>query len=158
MSIVVFDLDSTLADTRGRRQHLPVDAQGPADWIDYHVHCMADEPVRGTIQLAQLLYRLHRIVIVTARPDVAEIRELTVDWLDRHDVPCNDLILMPTDSGPSASAWKVTVVEKLRADGAEVVLLVDDWGPNGRMIEEALDVPFLHVARPGADSPQIPSI
>jgi hypothetical protein len=144
---VVFDLDSTLADTRHRRQHLPEDAQGPADWIDYHSHCLGDAPIAGRIQLAYLLSKHHRIVIITARPNTPAIHANTHRWLDRHQVPRDDVILLPLDETRSPSEWKTEVVEKLISDGADVVLAVDDWWATGTALEE-LGVPFLHVARP----------
>lgn len=152
LPIVVFDLDSTLADTRNRRQFLPVDAMCPADWFGYHINCLTDVPVQGVVQLVQLLYPHYRIVIVTARPALSEIHEKTHEWLDLHQVPRDTVVLMPLDESRTTGAWKADVVAKLRTNGVDVVLAVDDWGPNGWAIEET-GTPFLHVARPGTDVP-----
>jgi hypothetical protein len=148
---VIFDLDSTLADTRHRREYLPVGAQRPSDWIGYHTHCLGDDPVYGPISLMRLLHPHHRIVILTARPDDADIRGKTNTWLDAHKVPHDDLILLPLQETRSSGDWKSSVLYDLRnREAANVVLFVDDWGPTGRAVE-ANGVPFLHVARPGTD-------
>ena len=157
LPVVVFDLDSTLADTRHRREHLPIGATCPADWTGYHVHCLGDRPVLGTIALVRLLHPNHRIVIVTARPDETAVRANTAAWLVAQDVPHDGVIFLPLDELRPPAEWKAETVEKLRADLGDVVLAVDDWGPNGWAIE-ATGTPFLHVARPGADAPKTPGI
>jgi hypothetical protein len=153
LPVVVFDLDSTLADTRHRRQYLEgITITCPEDWAQYHTHCLDDAPVHGTIQLARLLHPHHRITILTARPDTKEIREKTEMWLDLHQVMYDSLILLPLDEHRPTGEWKTDVVAKMQADGYDVALMVDDWGPNGRAIEAA-GTPFLHIARPGTDVP-----
>lgn len=146
MSWVIFDLDSTLADTRHRRAHLPVRPIRPIDWVDYHSRCVDDAPIEGRVVLARLLAPRHHIAIITARPDTPEISDPTLAWLDTHDVPFDRIFFMPLDA-VFADIWKATATENLAAT-VPVALVVDDSWTNGAALEP-LGVPFLHVTPPG---------
>ena len=149
MRAALFDLDGTLADTRHRRSYLPVEPQGPADWVDYHARCRQDAPIPGPIALARLLAAHHRIVVVSARPNVPLVRRRTEGWLARHDVPFDELHLQPLDA-PSVQEWKASVVAAV----GPVALAVDDWWQNVDALVAA-GVPVLHVTPPGIGRPRV---
>lgn len=151
MSTVIFDLDSTLADTRQRRVFMPTNPQGPADWVDYHSRCTEDAPIPGRIALARLLSGRHRVIIVTARPNEETVKARTVAWLYEHRVPFRDIVFMPLDETRSTGEWKAAEVARLQ-ELFDVVLFVDDWWQNGDELEK-LGVPFLHVTPPGIGRP-----
>lgn len=141
--MIVFDLDSTLADTRHRRKHLPVDPKTGADWIDYHLHCEHDD-LLDTVTLIDLLADIHEIVIVSARPDTPEVREATVNWLAKREIEYSHLILKPLDMPlRDTAAWKAAMV----ADLPSVALFVDDWAPNCEAVAR-LGVPTICVRAP----------
>ncbi len=150
-SVVCVDLDSTLCDTRHRR-HLvraPDDPQ-PTDWREYSLACADDPPIEGPIARVRLLARAYRIVIVSARDEAA--RDLTVVWLRRHEVPYDRLILYRSGvDDADIVAFKATQIGLLRAEGAEVVLMVED-APTVAAAMQALGVTTLLVQPPAVDA------
>lgn len=94
MRYVFCDLDSTLCDTR-QRWHLirPGDERRFTDWVAYSMACADDAPVVGTVTLLRLLVSAIdvRIVILSGRNVAAT--DLTVEWLERHEVPYDGLLL-----------------------------------------------------------------
>lgn len=149
MSVALFDLDSTLADTRHRRGLVPIDPRTAADWLPYAIAAGEDAPVPGTIRMARMFASAgHGVYIITARPRTPEIAGITAEWLTRHDVPCDRLFLMPGGLS-SVSDWKRGVVTEILREST-VALAVDDWYQNCDMFTE-LGIPTLHVAAPGTN-------
>ena len=147
---VCVDLDSTLCDTR-HRQHMihAADDPVPTDWRAYSLACADDAPIEGSIALLRLLALSCRIVILSARDEAA--RGLTERWLRDHQVPYDRLILYrPQVDDADMGAFKAAQVERLRAEGAEVALMVEDALPVAASIR-ALGVATLLVRPPGAD-------
>ncbi len=145
---VCVDLDSTLADTRHRR-HL-VDPANP-DWRTYSLAAGADRPIEGPIELVRLLAQTCSIVILSARDEAS--RSLTEEWLRRHDVPHDGLILYrdgmdPTDLGE----YKSLKVRGMRADGHRVVLVVED-APAVADAVRSTGVPVLLLTPPSDEPP-----
>ena len=80
----------------------------------------ADEAV---VELAQMLHdKGDRIAIATARP--AERLQETIDWLQRNNVPF-DQIMLSTGAEPSGVA-KQAMLQKLQDDYRQVGTLFDD--------------------------------
>lgn len=149
-SVVCVDLDSTLCDTRHRRYlvRAPDDPQ-PTDWREYSLACADDPPIDGPIALVRLLARAYKIVIVSARDEAA--RDLTVEWLRRHEVPYDRLILYRSGvDDADIVAFKATQIRRVRDDGAEVVLMVED-APAVATALQALGVTTLLVQPPAVD-------
>ena len=83
--LAVFDIDGTLANN-DHREHL---AQAKK-WDEFHKLAPGDKPLEATAAVARALHEAgHRIAIWTARPDTywSETR----DWLNKHNIPWNDL-------------------------------------------------------------------
>lgn len=140
MSIfVIFDLDSTLADTRHRQWMVPLIKQRKGDsrpidnsptWDTYSLACTGDTPIAGTVALARFLdWRCYDgmplLAIVTGRSESA--RTDTENWLQAYKVPYDRLIMRPAGDRTPNPVFKVDVIDKLRDDGHEVVLFVDDY-------------------------------
>ncbi len=123
---VCVDLDSTLCDTRHRRHMIrAADDPVPMDWRAYSLACTDDAPIEGPITLLRLLAPACRIVILSARDEAA--RGLTERWLREHEVPYDRLILYrPGVDDPDMGTFKAEQVRRLRAEGAEVALMVED--------------------------------
>jgi hypothetical protein len=144
MKIVAWDLDSTIASTVHRRHLIPeVQTDSPA-WHAYSKACAEDEPIEGTIALMRLLRLFVRQHIVTGRSELA--RPDTRDWLSRHDVPCDLLVMRAVaDDRVPGEELKIRYIRRVRAAGNEVVLFVDDWEPAAVAIRRATGVPVLVV-------------
>ena len=155
--VVCVDLDSTLCDTRHRRNLIrAADDPEPTDWRAYSLACADDAPIEGPIALVRLLARSCSIVIISARDEAA--RALTETWLRTNDVPYDRLILLqPERDGSDMAAFKVAQVSRLLADGARVDLIVEDAPAIAAAMHE-LGVPTLLVQPPAvaAASEEVP--
>lgn len=151
--IVVVDKDSTLADTRGRRDLCPT-ANPDRTWDDYHAAAAADPPLAATVALVRLLHAAgHPIHILTWAP--ATYLDATVGWLSRHDIPHVALQMRPTSLGPGedSTAWKLRQLRKLSNTGA-VDLVIEDWPEVVVAVERELHIPVLCVNPCYATRPQ----
>ena len=118
---VVVDVDGVLADNRHR---LPFLDRRPKDWESFFRTAGADAPLAAGLRLLEVLDSDLTIVLLTGRP--ARLRDLTVDWLQRHGV-CWDLLGMRPDADRSAAAsLKRRAVDALAGLGWEIVLAIDD--------------------------------
>lgn len=145
--VVCVDLDSTLCDT-SHRHHLVLqgDERVNTDWVAYSLACAEDAPIEGACRLVRLLHAYYRIVLVSSRDEQA--RSLTENWLARHDVPFDELILGGSDGAPAGLAeFKAHHVAALLERGEEVALVVDDM-PGLPDALAPLEVPVLTVRPP----------
>ena len=101
-NVVLCDIDHTISDA-SRRDYL-LDNR-PIDWYGYHSIAGGDEPVDAIVDLIRALDSQGYVVIgLTARPE--KWRGITVDWLVRHDIPLEDLIMRPDDGFTPAAELK----------------------------------------------------
>jgi hypothetical protein len=149
-SAVVFDLDSTLADTTHRQSMIPeitVSAKVWADcrpgetqptWDDYSMKCADDSPIAATIWLAKHFAwstaEPYDVIIVTGRSDGA--RELTNRWLTAHGVAIDRLIMRPEGDRTPNAIFKVAALDLLKEEGYEVELFVEDFPKVAEAIAE----------------------
>jgi len=125
------DLDGTLSDAAGRQHHLE---RRPKDWDGFFAACGEDPLIDQIARLVDLLDRDLLVVLLTARP--TKVQPPTVEWLDRHGVRW-DLLLMrePDDFRPSHAA-KLDAVRALRGVGFDLRLAIDDDPRNVAMFRD----------------------
>ena len=108
MNYIFCDLDGTLSDDRHRFPLL----NAKNDYQEYHLQ-LGKDPVKMDV-----LERVHRmlsdsqpakLVLVTMRPNI--YRETTEEWLSRHQVHYNKLLMRPDNIVMSAPELKVRLVE-----------------------------------------------
>lgn len=138
MTTVVFDLDSTLADTSPRHHLIDREDKENTDWEAYSLAAADDLPFEGTCILLRLLY--HRgvhIVILTARSGIA--RDLTIEWLRKHDIPFDELVMRGDGEPGTPADFKIRELRRLdaRGVGAGVALVIEDWPDVKAELEEA---------------------
>lgn len=90
---VIMDLDGTLADGRHRLHLLPKkDYHLTESWTEFNLAAVDDLPLEDNIAICNALWKMgYTVVILTGRSDVA--REITEEWLRRHGV-CFDQLIM----------------------------------------------------------------
>ena len=140
--IVVWDLDSTLADTRQRRDLCPtVDPQ--RTWAEYAMACADDQPFLGTRALNRMLYDAgYTQHILTWRPWT--VRELTMRWLATHNVLYDQLRLRMPHDPEDSTAFKVDYLQRLRKLDRTPTLVIEDW-PDAAIAMESAGFPVLCV-------------
>ena len=126
--IYVFDLDGTLANNLHRqallpnREFLKNSNEDIARFWDASVN---DEPHHPVAEIARSLYDYHDIVILTSRSEY--LREQTEDWLERSDIPFDELIMRPEeDELLHTPTFKVRELKSIMARGGKVAAMFED--------------------------------
>jgi hypothetical protein len=119
--VVVFDLDGVIADALHRQTLL---RREPPDWRGFFGAATDDPVIDSGRALARGVDADHGIVILTARP--AYVADLTVEWLDRHDVPHDLLITRPEHDRRTSPDYKRDELVELEEAGYDVRLALDD--------------------------------
>lgn len=145
MRLVLWDLDSTLCNTMHRQPMVEAirasKNKGPT-WVDYSLACAGDTPVEGAAALVRLLASFDVDQYgVSGRNQSA--MDATHAWLLRYGVPLDRVFLRPDDDFTPNGLFKVGVIERLRAQGNDVVLFVEDWRETAEFIREKTGVPVL---------------
>lgn len=86
-SVVIFDIDGTLADAEHRRHHLD---KSPKDWDSFFAECPNDQPIRPVLDLLHMLFPVKQVVFFTGRSDMH--RAETVAWLSQHTGICSSVV------------------------------------------------------------------
>jgi hypothetical protein len=120
---VLVDIDGVLSDASGR-QHYLKNPQGVRDWEGFFGAVGDDLPLPAVPALLGILDPSLTVVLLSARP--AWVFEVTVQWLHRHQMRWDLLILRGDDDVVHAADFKRGVLHELRADGWDVVLAIDD--------------------------------
>jgi hypothetical protein len=138
--VVVFDMDGVLSDA-SPRQHLLDHPR--RDWDAFFAACGDDEPIAEVARLLEVLDPTLAVVLLTARP--LRVRPQTLEWLDRHRLRW-DLLVMRPDDGPTASSdFKRSVVVQLRHDGLDLRLAFEDDRRNVAMFHgEGVPCVYIH--------------
>lgn len=129
---VIFDLDGTLSDNR-HREHL-IEGEDKK-WRKYLDKCVEDSPVQKMVSKLNKISEEYEIIILTCRSD--EVEEETIDWLEKHNVNYDKLIMLPE------GRWKIKD-SKFKRDELRTmenpVKAFDDKESNCRMLyEEGLE-------------------
>lgn len=123
--VIIFDLDGTLADCSHRLHHV---TQYPKNWIKFFEGICDDVPVRGVgWLLSSCMLANTPLVFCSGRPE--EYREATVNWLQEHfyhfAIP-DPLYMRPTGDQRQDAIVKLELLAKIRADGFNPILAIDD--------------------------------
>jgi hypothetical protein len=136
---VVFDLDGVLANAESRQHFI----KGPRpDWEAFFSASGDDPPVHEVAALLSLLSPELAIVLLTARP--ARIGSLTVEWLGRHDLRWDLLVMRRDGDYRPARHFKQEAVREIRSRGFELKLCFEDDLRNVEMFR-AEGVPSLYI-------------
>jgi len=136
----VFDLDGVLSDAAARQHFL----RGPRpDWEAFFAASEDDPLVDEVATLLGLLAPQLKIVLLSARP--ARIRDRTLDWLARHDLRWDLLVLRRPGDHQPARNFKQQAVQALRSHDLDPVLCVEDDLRNVEMFrEEGIPALYIH--------------
>lgn len=141
-SVVIADIDSTVADTR-QRWHLSPMADPNSSWHAFCAARMSDLPIAGTVTLLRMLYPHHQVHLCSGSEESS--RDVTRSWLAMHRVP-HDVLRQRAegDRRPNAEV-KIAYIEELRARGLHVALFLEDHPDVGVQIPRRTGVPVLGV-------------
>ena len=132
-------MDGVLADA-SQRQHF---LDGPFQyWEKFFAACGADDPIAEALELARLLDPALAVILLTARP--IRVRAQTVDWLGRHPVRWDLLVMRDAGDYDDASQFKGRTVHELRDVGIHPELAFEDDRRNVAMFR-SLDIPCVYI-------------
>jgi phosphoglycolate phosphatase-like HAD superfamily hydrolase len=119
MAAAIFDIDKTLSDAAWRDRLY-------GEWDEYHRLSPQDKPIGiGVSILNALADSGLEVVLMTGRPE--RWRGITMDWLLRHGVQAQELIMRPDDDYRRSPELKVGLAEdRFGEDLRDLVLVVDD--------------------------------
>jgi len=136
---VVFDLDGVLADAESRQHFIK---RARPDWEAFFSASRDDPLVDEVATLLELLAPELAIVLLTARP--ARIGALTVEWLGRHELRWDLLVMRRDGDYRPARYFKQEAVRDIRSRGLDLKLCFEDDLRNVEMFR-AEGVPALYV-------------
>ena len=135
---VIFDMDGVLSDASQRQHFLEGTLQY---WEKFFQACGEDEPIVEALEMINLLDPALVVILLTARP--YRVQPQTLDWLQRHPVRWDLLIMRDEDDWSSSHTFKRTEAKELAKRGFEIRLAVDDDPRNVAMYRDA-DIPSLY--------------
>ena len=122
MKAIICDLDGTLADITHREEYVQ---QKPKNWKAFH-EGMVDDKLN--IWCAELLKGMkkegYRIILLTGRDE--PYRQKTIDWLLRHDIAYDLLLMRPAQDFRPDNLVKKEIYENVIKPEYDVVFVVDD--------------------------------
>lgn len=122
-SVVIFDLDGTLSDTKWRRHHVEGDKP---DWHAFF-EAMGDDKVNeAVVTLYRTLWESHKfqMYIVSGRPAVYQ--KVTELWLTFNDIEFHRLYMRPEGEQRPDDQVKEEMLREIRSEGKTILFTVDD--------------------------------
>jgi hypothetical protein len=137
---VVFDMDGVISDA-AQRQHL---LEPPRrDWDAFFAACGDDALVPEIARLMQAMDRDLSVVLLTARP--LDVQPQTLEWLERHELRWDLLLMRPWGDYTASRAFKRESVAQLRTFGFDLQLAFEDDRRNVDMFHaEGVACVYLH--------------
>jgi predicted secreted acid phosphatase len=133
MTIVIIDIDGTLADNDHRAHHVEREEgdKRPKDWDAFRDASLVikDKPIEHTRHCIEQMLRLnYHVMFVTGRDEA--MRDVTARWLkDQYDLDVNDDTLHMRGSGNmlSPAAYKRDTVQAIKSNyPRDSFILIDD--------------------------------
>ena len=116
------DIDGTIANCEHRRHFVE-----NKDWNGFFENMHADTVYEHTLAVIKAMkYQDYKIVIVTARPDDANYREMTLDWLKKHRIPYDAFYMRKGGDYRKDSIVKMELLQQVFDDGYDIQLALDD--------------------------------
>jgi uncharacterized HAD superfamily protein len=121
----IFDIDDTLSNSAHRAHWISKD--NPAkNWSTYYNLLVDDSPITPVVTILQNLYEAgHRIILCTGRPE--KYRDITVQWLEQHDIPAHDLFMRQTsETGLRNAQAKQIMLNRIKDAGYSPAAVFED--------------------------------
>ena len=137
--IVLVDIDGVVADAFERMQGIEKNRDR---WPEFFDTADEDDAIAEVVRLLDLLDKDLHIVLLSARP--LSSQELTAEWMRRHNVRWDLLVLRATTSMQLPTMYKRVRVRELRDFGFDPRLALDDDRRNVDMYHEE-GIPCLYI-------------
>lgn len=140
---VVFDIDSTLADSSKRAARMiNRENRHLTDWLAYAM-ASGEDAATSTAQLAKLFHRLGVTVgLCTFRPESS--RDVTQKWLAAKGIEYEFLVMSKDDTEMRPVEYKVAALERI-SESFKVLMHFDDSWEICQAVENLLGIPAVCV-------------
>lgn len=132
----IFDLDDTLTECQWRSHLLePLPGEKKKNWPAFFAACAQDPANERMVEIALGFAKADiHLIVLTGRQET--YREMSMGWLT--DRGLNPVIseFRPDNSFKPDHALKKAWIERLQAQGYEIVAAFDDRGPNVEVFRE----------------------
>ncbi|MFN2506643.1 MAG: hypothetical protein ABR540_20935 [Acidimicrobiales bacterium] len=122
-------MDGVLSDATNRQHFLA--GPGRKDWKGFFDACGEDALIEDVARLLEVLDPGVVIVLLTGRP--LRVQGSTLDWLKRHAVRWDLLVMRPSGDYTAALEFKRGTVAEIRARGFDLRLAFEDDARNQEM-------------------------
>jgi phosphoglycolate phosphatase-like HAD superfamily hydrolase len=119
---VIFDMDGTLCDTSSVLHFIEGDDK---DYAAFHAASADCPPHADVVEAARTEQGSGRAILVVSSREFIW-RDLTLDWLVKHEVPYDALYLRIVGDYRKDVAIKKDILAQITADGFEVLAAWDD--------------------------------
>lgn len=125
MLAIAFDIDGTLANGSHREHFIRLEnGRSEKDWSSYFA-ALSEDTVHEPIAMAcRALASRFQIVYITARP--GEYIPDTFDWLQKHNLPFNDIYHRAEGDFRPDDIVKIELLKEIEANGYTIVMIFDD--------------------------------
>jgi len=125
MKVLFVDIDHTLTAAHWRDDLIEV-AKRNRDWDMYHQKSIEDKPIMEMISLVNCLQASGWYVVgLTTRPE--KWRQLTNDWLIKHAVRIDKLLMRPHDDFRPNAESKLEIATKfISHHQVDSIIVIDD--------------------------------
>lgn len=122
-TVVLFDIDGTLANINHRRSYLE---RSPPDWKAFNAEMGNDTPNEAIVSLYRALWMTvdHNPILVTGRNERS--RQLTEQWLAWNEIPFRRLLMRKDNDFRADHIVKEEILDQLLTEGLKVLFTVDD--------------------------------
>lgn len=124
---VIIDIDGTLADLSHRLHWIDGRGGSKPDWEKFFQHLMGDTPIEPIIWIGNAFVDSCngvKVLLCSGRPE--NHRATTESWLIHHYVEYDRLYMRPADDTRPDHVVKRELLGRIREDGYEPVLVIDD--------------------------------
>jgi FMN phosphatase YigB (HAD superfamily) len=141
---IIVDIDGTLASIEWRRHFVSGEKQD-ADWASFFAGLPFDAPVPSVVaKVEQARAEGRKVILTSGRPDM--LRRLTKQWLAKHSIEFDHLIMRPSNDMRRDSIVKEEAYWQFIEPFFNVVLVIDDrvpvvemWRRLGLNVEAVVD-------------------
>lgn len=119
---LIVDLDGTIADVRHRNNFVRTK---PRNFDAFNAACVDDSPHLFVIETMRA-FRSHGTFIAICSGRGSEVRQETIDWLAKYNVPYDALLLRPERNYEDDVELKLDMLTEVRSMGYEPIGVIDD--------------------------------
>lgn len=134
MKAIIVDMDGTVADCEHRRYHLDTN-----NWPGFFGSMADDGIFEHTIEVVRAMRTAgYKVLIVTARPDENDYKQVTQDWLKANGIVYDGFYMRRGGDYRKDNLVKEEILHQIIDDGYDPVMAFDDrdqvvkmWRENG---------------------------